>query len=234
MENLGVKVQHVFSCDSHAGVKAVATTNFHPTTYFDNVQTRNNKKYKLGVDLYVAGFPCQPFSAQGKGEGARDPRGLIIKSIARYIHECRPKAFLLENVPGLVTQHKETFQNILSCLELVGKGAYNVKHSILDAAHHGIPQHRPRLFIVGVDKQWDKGTFVWPANVGCVDLEAVLDPKDKNANLNDKPPQTQRTAKRNWVMAIKKLIKKGIHPFRTNCVINIDGSKATPAQSTQY
>ena len=227
LENLGVTVGHVFSCDSNPDVKVVAVQSFSPMQYFDDVTTRDNTMHKLGTDVYVAGFPCQPFSAQGKGAGASDPRGRIISSIIRYIQTCKPRTFLLENVPGLATRHNQTFKAIVRCLELLAGGSYTIKHAILDAADHGIPQHRPRLFIVGIMKQWDQGTFDWPEHVGCVDLEAVLDPQGHMPSLSSKPPATQATARRSWATAVRRIIKAGKHPFRNNFVSNVDASKAT-------
>jgi len=62
-------------------------------------------------DLYVAGFPCQPFSTMGSRQGVRDKlgRGLLINHIIATLAAKRPRAFLLENVKGLVLQHRATF-----------------------------------------------------------------------------------------------------------------------------
>ena len=56
------------------------------------------------VDLFTAGFPCQPFSIQGAGLGKHDSRGSVIKDICSYLERAKPKAFILENVGGLVRQ----------------------------------------------------------------------------------------------------------------------------------
>ena len=230
LENLGVKFRHVFSCDNNPDVKVVAINNFSPENYFEDVTTRENLARNVGTDLYVAGFPCQPFSVQGKGEGTNDTRGLVVRSIIEHLHVCKPRAFVLENVPGLQTRHPRTFESILECLRVVGARSCSIKHAILDAADHGVPQHRPRLFIVGILKQWDRGTFEWPDSVGCVDLEAVLDRHDGHdglaVSISSKPPQTQAVARRNLGIALKRIIAKGKHPFRTNYVINVDSSKA--------
>lgn len=233
LENLGVKFRHVFSCDNNRDVKVVAVSNFSPTRFFEDVTTRDNLEHNIGTDLYVAGFPCQPFSAQGKGGGTNDPRGLVIRSIIQYIHICKPRAFLLENVPGLQTRHNRTFKIVLKCLLLAGARSYSVRHTVLDAADHGIPQHRPRLFIVGILKQWDRGTFEWPRPAGCVDLEAVLDGRDGPADTTMRPPMSQRVARRNWSTAVKRIIAQGKHPFRTNYVINIDSSKVRGLTESQ-
>lgn len=55
-------------------------------------------------DLFVGGFPCQPFSVAGKRRGFEDTRGTLFYHIARIIKAKRPAAFLLENVPGLYSK----------------------------------------------------------------------------------------------------------------------------------
>lgn len=156
----------------------------------------------------------------------KDDRGHIVQHVIRYINDWKPKAFILENVPGLVTQHKTTFDTILKCLGIAGIRAYNITWQIISANDHGIPQHRPRVYIIGIRKDVDQGTFKWPDAAGAVPLVTILDPWESMVTLQDKPPASQRTAQRNWAQAIKAIIAKKVHPFRTDCVINVDSSKA--------
>ncbi|MCP3029641.1 DNA (cytosine-5-)-methyltransferase [Halobacillus sp. A5] len=107
-------------------------------------------------DILVAGFPCQPFSiagvskkrSLGKEDGFLDKtQGTLFFDIARIIKEKKPKAFLLENVKNLRSHDKgKTFQIICKTLEELG---YKVNSRILDG-HHFVPQHRERIFIVGI------------------------------------------------------------------------------------
>ena len=117
-------------------------------------------------DLYVAGFPCQPFSTMGARQGMRDARGrgLIINHIISALAVKRPRAFLLENVKGLVTQHKATFKRILQRLRHMAGSAYKVGFKIIDTADFGIPQHRERVYIVGLlrDAMVPGFSFTWP------------------------------------------------------------------------
>ena len=73
----------------------------------------------------------------------RDARGrwLIINHIISALATKRPRAFLLENVKGLVTQHHATFKNILQQLRHMAGSAYKVGFKIMDTADFGIPQH---------------------------------------------------------------------------------------------
>jgi len=99
-------------------------------------------------DILTGGFPCQPFSVAGKREGFKDTRGNHFFTIASLIYKRRPRAFLLENVKGLLTHDGgNTFKTILSTLDEL---EYKVHYTILNSKiHANVPQNRERLFIVG-------------------------------------------------------------------------------------
>ena len=95
-------------------------------------------------DLLTAGFPCQSFSAAGKGLGEQDTRGTLFHDIIRIAEIKKPKLMLLENVKGLTfKKHRKTFNKILSELTRIG---YSVNWKILNSKEHGIPQNRERIF----------------------------------------------------------------------------------------
>jgi DNA (cytosine-5)-methyltransferase 1 len=95
-----------------------------------------------------AGFPCQPFSQAGYRKGFADIRGTLFFEIAEIIKIKRPKAFFLENVRGLYNHDGgRTFETIRRAL--MDDLGYSFHHSIVKASDHGLPQHRPRLFMVG-------------------------------------------------------------------------------------
>lgn len=97
-------------------------------------------------ELLVAGFPCQSFSITGKRAGFEDTRGTMFFEVARIAKMKRPKAILLENVDGLVSHDKgRTLEVILSTLKDLG---YYVKYKVLNSKNFGVPQNRPRVFIV--------------------------------------------------------------------------------------
>ena len=108
-----------------------------------------------GVDLVAGGPPCQPFSSGGKGLSSEDSRDMLPEFI-RVIREVRPRAFLLENVPGLAgPSHKAYFQNVLAALRDL---EYTLWLQVLNAADYGVPQKRRRLFVVGLTQ----GKFRFP------------------------------------------------------------------------
>ena len=132
-------------------IRLCHTGSARPKKMFKDISLRRPQDLP-DHDLYVAGFPCQPFSTMGARQGVRDARGrgLIINHIISALSAKRPRAFLLENVKGLVTQHRETFDNILQQLRHMAGSAYKVGFKIIDTADFGIPQHRERVYIVGL------------------------------------------------------------------------------------
>ena len=121
-------------------------------------------------DLFVGGFPCQPFSVAGKRRGFEDTRGTLFYHIARIIKAKRPSSFLLENVPGLLSHGEgetyktilETFSELGYCLDMVKR----IKMRVHNSADHQIPQSRKRVFIVGyLDFGMRKINFVYLKNI---------------------------------------------------------------------
>jgi len=123
----------------------------------------------------------------GALEGLHDKqgRGLIIFRIIKAIACKRPRAFVLENVKGLVTCHRETLQMILERLRAIGGGMYEVGHRVLDTAQHGLPQHRKRVFIIGFRKRFANHVpkFRWPRPVPCRPLASMLDPRPADFDI---------------------------------------------------
>lgn len=116
-------------------------------------------------DVLLAGFPCQPFSAIGKREGFKNKaQGTMFFEVLRILKYHMPKAFLLENVQGLLTiQHGETFKTIIELLTTAG---YNVQWKLLQASDFGLPQSRRRVIIVGFRSDIDASSFAFPTGNG--------------------------------------------------------------------
>lgn len=95
----------------------------------------------------IGGPPCQSWSLAGAMRGALDVRGQLFYEYIRVINDKKPKFFLAENVPGLVSSaHILEFNKILSKFKEMG---YDVSWKILDARDYGVPQERKRVIIVG-------------------------------------------------------------------------------------
>jgi len=98
-------------------------------------------------DILCGGFPCQPFSQAGYKKGFEDDRGNLFFNIAKIIDAKRPKAFFLENVRHLLKHDNgNTFETIKNIIDELG---YSLYYQIIKASDFGLPQLRPRIFIVG-------------------------------------------------------------------------------------
>lgn len=140
----------VFSSEIDKFCQKTYFANFDKT--FDNLDIRDlNPETIPDFDILTAGFPCQPFSMAGKRLGFQDKRGNLFFDIVKVLKAKRPKAFILENVKGLVSiERGKTLKTILSILreEL---GYFVPEPKILNARNFSVPQNRPRVFIVGFE-----------------------------------------------------------------------------------
>lgn len=104
------------------------------------------------VDYIVGGPPCQSFSAAGRRAGGvagtSDTRGTLFWYYCQYVKHFKPKAFVFENVRGILSSKKgEDFKIICASFSEVG---YDLFWRVLNAADYGVPQQRERLFLVGI------------------------------------------------------------------------------------
>ena len=110
--------------------------------------TQIKKSSIPNFDILTGGFPCQPFSQAGHGRGFKDVRGTLFFDIAEIIEVKKPQAFFLENVQRLHSHDNgKTFRVIERVL--TKELGYSFFHKIVRASDHGLPQHRPRIFMVG-------------------------------------------------------------------------------------
>ncbi|MCL2125918.1 MAG: DNA cytosine methyltransferase [Oscillospiraceae bacterium] len=118
------------------------------------------------IDVVIGGPPCQGFSVSGKRK-EDDPRNALYKSFVTLVGAIRPKIFIMENVPGIVRLFDgKVMERIIGDFSALG---YGVSYQILSADRYGVPQHRRRVFIVGISKYKVKHTqeFTFP----CHDIE---------------------------------------------------------------
>ena len=127
-----------------------------------------NKVKNTEYDVLLAGFPCQAFSRAGKQLGFLDTtRGTLFFDIADIIQRTRPKAFMLENVDNLITHNRgNTFKIIIYTLvkeldykvigvnQCNGRIEYNARTFVRNSRNFGVPQNRPRVYIMGFDRQF--------------------------------------------------------------------------------
>ena len=107
---------------------------------------------KESVDLVVGGTPCQSFSVAGLRKGMEDPRGNLALTFCAILNKFRPKWFVWENVPGVLSSNKgRDFGSFLGAVAELGYGA---SYRVLDAQNFGVPQRRRRVFVVGHLGDW--------------------------------------------------------------------------------
>ena len=115
----------------------------------------NYKEWDFGrksVDVVVGGTPCQSFSVAGLRKGMEDPRGNLALTFCAILDKFRPKWFIWENVPGVLSSNKgRDFGSFLGALAELGYGA---SYRVLDAQNFGVPQRRRRVFVVGHLGDW--------------------------------------------------------------------------------
>lgn len=109
-------------------------------------------------DILCGGFPCQPFSQAGHKKGFKDNKdGNLFFSIEQILKIKKPKAFFLENVRHLKNHDNgNTFKIIYSTLQKLG---YSFDYKIIKASEFGLPQHRPRIYMVGFYKPYIKDMY---------------------------------------------------------------------------
>jgi DNA (cytosine-5)-methyltransferase 1 len=137
----------VWSCDWDKYANQVYAYHWGRESHFSGDIRQFDAADIPDFDLLCAGFPCQSFSLAGKRQGFQDIRGTMFYEIARIAEVKRPRLLLLENVKGLLsTDEGRCFATILRTLEELG---YLIEWQVLNSKHHGVPQNRERVFIVG-------------------------------------------------------------------------------------
>ena len=165
--------------------------------FFDDIKLVHTSKNKTGhyapdFDLFLAGFPCQPFANIGHRRGLDDERGTLIFRICEILEYYEPKYFILENVQKMRNLGSgKTLEDIKKLLKLAG---YSVSVWDLCASKYGVPQQRRRLIFCGVK---DKS------------------PSDLNLTLPKEIEPKCRIYKTTWHLLEKKMHTEHIVPSKT-------------------
>ena len=151
LRDLGIQHSRLSGSESDLGSRAFLAANLGLDEIAADVCHR-----ALPIEnpcCYVAGFPCQPFSALGLGEGWDDSRGRgqMVQFCIDFVRKTRPSTFILENVARLkIHNGGDFFAWLLS--ELSCGGDYNVRARVINTKTCGLPQSRSRLYLVGTLK----------------------------------------------------------------------------------
>ncbi len=131
--------------------------------FHQDIRFINGKKYEGKIDLLVGGSPCQSFSIIGKRGGFKDTRGTLFYEYARLVDETKPKVFIFENVRGMLNHDKgKTWEVVQNTFKELNYKIYIRSNPILNARDYGIPQNRPRLFVVGIRNDIECKDFEFP------------------------------------------------------------------------
>ena len=172
LHNLGGKCVFASEMDTHArktyehNFNEISPELFKNKMFNDDIRSMTVSDIP-DFDVLCAGFPCQPFSQAGHKRGFDDnhnsERGNLFFNIAEILEEKKPKAFFLENVRGLIKHDNEnTFKVIRNILE--NELGYSFYFKVVKASDYGLPQLRPRVFMIGFrDESIMKG-FQFPPN----------------------------------------------------------------------
>ncbi|MBI2572224.1 DNA cytosine methyltransferase [Candidatus Woesearchaeota archaeon] len=106
--------------------------------YFDKLGVKKNS-----VDLIIGGPPCQGFSMANRQRLIDDPRNYLYKEFVKAVFNLQPRAFLMENVKGMLPVAKQIVEDF-------EKGGYAVSYQIVNAKNYGVPQNRERLIYLGL------------------------------------------------------------------------------------
>lgn len=173
LKRMGVNYEIIFACDMDKYARDTFIHNYgEPKYYPTNVYDRDIPSESL--DIYMTSPPCQAFSLAGKRLGKEDKRGILFFNSHELIQVNKPKFFIFENVKGLLSDDGgRTFQEWVNMLG--GKSVngvpvlfpyddavpYHLYWKVLNAKHHGVPQNRERVFLIGIRDDKDN-SFQFP------------------------------------------------------------------------
>jgi DNA (cytosine-5)-methyltransferase 1 len=159
---LGVDYEELFACDMDKFARQTFIHNYgEPKYYPENVYDREIPSESL--DIYMTSPPCQAFSMAGHRLGKEDLRGILFFNSHKFIEINKPRFFIFENVKGLLSEDGgKTFSEWVNMLG--GKSVngvpvlfpydesvpYHLYWQVINAKHHGVPQNRERVFLIGI------------------------------------------------------------------------------------
>ena len=185
-------------------------------------------------DILCAGFPCQPFSNAGFKKGFEDTRGTLFFNIAEIIRAKQPQAFFLENVRGLFNHDQgKTFEVIRRVIE--DDLGYSFFYKIVHASDYGVPQARPRIFMVGFKDKRQNFEFApkIPLKYTMSDIFGGKSHKDIGFTLRCGCRGSPITDRRNWDSYLVDGIVKKIGPKEGLLMQGFPADFILPAYQTQ-
>lgn len=229
----------VFSSEINSHACAIYKENFGDDPFCDITQLQ--EQGLPDFDVLCAGFPCQAFSIAGKQKGFIDTRGTLFFDICRIVKHKQPKILLLENVKNLINHDNgKTFSIIIRSLEELN---YHVSFKLLNAKDFSIAQHRERIIIVAVHKNFSDCAFDFSLPTlpqkklsDILDSEHIILPKEDYTIIDNNLQKPQKSGLIFCGFRNKNIRKVGVkenslHLSRThkqpNRIYHIDGTHPT-------
>ena len=178
LQQLRIPFEHSFCCEKDPFALKSIQANYTPKKIYNDI-TKRKHALLPDIDMYVCGFPCQPFSLMGNKMGTEDSRSNIMYQCIKVIKKKLPKVFILENVKNFkFIQKGEPFNYLIKQLKNIkntnGKLAYNVYHDILNTKDYGIPQNRERIFFIGIRKDIQTNEYTTPSKLAMKPLDDFI------------------------------------------------------------
>jgi len=158
----------------------------HPKTELNTSDIRNLAIEDIpDCDGIIGGPPCQSWSLGGKSLGLDDERGRLVYDYIRIVKGKKPKFFVMENVPGMVTpRHIQAFNQFLDLFRSAG---YKLKYELMNASDFKIPQDRQRVIIIGIREDLNN-EYLFPTKLNTKPVtmfQAIGDLKDAPIPYNN-------------------------------------------------
>ena len=202
---------------NHNGAKALSLDLSDKNVFKDIENTIGNRE----LDVIVAGPPCQGFSLSGP-RNFDDERNKLYLAVIKTVRIFKPKAFIIENVPGMATLYNGEIKNEI--LKRFKKMGYNISCKILCAADYGVPQMRKRLIFMGVRKDVGEPHFPDPIYdeknyITCRDAISDLPSREselgENTDIYNDFPKTKYQIK---MRGIRKVLSNHVGTNHTTLV----------------
>lgn len=160
LEDLNINVE--LAIDNDETVEPTYNANHSANISITDITTTPPEEHQIPrekIDLIVGGPPCPTFSVVGRSvinsfdekDNTTDDRHSLYKDFLRYVEYYSPESFIMENVKGMLSAENKHGESVIDIIKTeMSDIGYNVETFILDAADFGVPQHRERLFFVGM------------------------------------------------------------------------------------
>jgi DNA (cytosine-5)-methyltransferase 1 len=186
LQQLKIPHRHLWSCEIDKFARRSIEANYNPETIYEDITKRDHSKLP-DVDIYVCGFPCQPFSLAGKLRGLNDKRSNVMFECIKVIKTKKPKIFILENVKNFAGFDKgRPYKHLMRKLHQLRK--YNIHSQNMNTRDYGIPHNRDRLYIVGICRDVQICEFQMPPSKCMKPLDKFLESTKIHAEI----PLTQK------------------------------------------